>query len=135
MRDEQGGEKFGKAGARLVFLRWEKLRLAYNVIVGLVGLVAIAPFLIDRFDPGFLYGAAPMRALLAGALVYGITANAAYFLGPALECYVRWLGLRSPWLTRVLFGAGTLCSVLITVMLAFTIWLQITVKEFLGLAP
>lgn len=135
MGTENSGAAFRRADARGVFLRWEKLRLAYNVIVGLVGLVAIAPFFIDRFDPGFLYGAAPMRALLAGALMYAIAANVCYFVGPALECYVRWLGLRSPWLTRAVFAAGTLCSVLITVLLAFAIWLQITVREFLGFAP
>ena len=126
--------RFAWNDARAVFWRWERLRLAYNAIVGLLGLVAVAPFVIDRFDPSFRYGTAPSGGLVLAVVLYAAAANTCYFLGPLLECYVRWLGWNSRWLTRILYSLGVLVSVAVTLTCAVMVWLEMSLEEFLGFA-
>ena len=80
---------------------WEKLRLKYNAVLIIPGIIAIS-FLATRDlrSAGFwvLFG-----------LLSGIGANIAYFLGPLTELYVRATLLKcspAPRLRRFLFFGG-----------------------------
>lgn len=128
---EQEMERFTCDDARAVFVRWEKLRILYNLIVGGVGLTALAfctLALTDMFaKPG---NASALIKPLIGALIYGLAANVCYFLGPIIESYARWLGLRAPHITQALFIAGTAFSVLLTAFLGFVMWAVVMFTVF-----
>ncbi len=94
---------------RATFLQWEKLRIVYNVV--LVALTCIATFGLKpelAMDPGFWLA----------AVAAGLAANVCFFIGPMAECYIRWLGYRSPVLTYGLFGAGMAFSSAVTLVAA-----------------
>jgi len=95
---------------RTVLVRWEMMRPLFNLIVGLAGLAALAPYLGQVFHP----------VPLIGALVYAIVANIAYLLGPFFNLYLAFIGLRQRWVAIVIFSLGTFVSVVITVGLAMT---------------
>ena len=99
-----------------ILKRWELLRLPYNLVVGLAGLLALA---LVPFSP----------MTIGGAIIYGLGANVMYLLGPVTELYLnwfvdawenrlvpRWLArfVRSRYVTALLFIAGTLLSVGVT---------------------
>jgi hypothetical protein len=103
---------------KAVLRRWEILRLPYNMLVGLVGLL-----MLTMFPASFL----PNAIVLT--LCYGIGANLMYLLGPATELYLNWVVdawenrlvpnwvaefVRSGYLTAFLFVGGTLFSVGLT---------------------
>lgn len=121
--DGAGKNTFTNADVRAVFLRWEKLRLLYNLIVGLVGAAGAAACVLDLAglfnDP---HDAMPLQVLVIGVVCYGIAANVCYFLGPILESYLRWVGLRAPRLTQTLFITGTVFSVLLTALIGLVMW-------------
>jgi hypothetical protein len=123
MMTEQEAKPFEWANARGMFLRWEKLRPLYNAIVGLVGLAGIAPIVLSWVSPGTFPGfrASPVAAVI-GVLAYAVAANVCYFVGPALECYLRWLGMTVRPLTRTLFIIGTVFSVLLTALFGLYVW-------------
>ncbi len=83
--------------------RWEKLRVVYNVVLAVVVLSfwAIGPG-IRLGDPAFL------RHLARGCL----GANICFCVGPVVNAYAHWLGLRHVAVTVALFVAGTGLSVL-----------------------
>jgi hypothetical protein len=102
-----------------VLKRWEILRIPYNLVVGLAGLLALA-----------LMGSSP--GAIGGAIIYGLGANVMYLLGPITELYMnwfvdvwegrfvpRWLArfVRSRYVTALLFIAGTLFSVAVTLVI------------------
>ena len=105
-----------------VLRRWEVLRLPYNLIVGVTGLISLSMF------PSVAWG----ELMVAGIVVYGVGANVCYFFGPIAELYIHWIadtwGKRlfggqifnfsgpkaSTW---VLFIAGTLFSVALTLFI------------------
>ncbi len=94
---------------RATFLAWERLRIVYNIVlVALTCISVLGTQPQQGLDPGFWLAA-------AGA---GVAANVCYFLGPGLECYLRWLGLRNAMLTSLLFGLGLAFSMLITLAAA-----------------
>ena len=70
--------------ARSVFLAWEKLRIAYVILLALITVLftGVTGILNLRL----------LRLIVLGAVV----ANVAYFAGPTVEKYVRWLGYNSP---------------------------------------
>ena len=76
---------------RLVFRKWERLRLFYNLIL-------VAALLIRQ---------PPLWAWL-DALFYG---NVLYFFGPSVEGYVEWLGEKRKWIMQVLFISGVVLSI------------------------
>ena len=78
-------ERTLQAIARRTFLAWEKLRLVYIAVLGLVTVLLVAP-------AGFLNG-----RLLVLVLEGAVVANVAYFAGPTIETYVRWLGYDRAW--------------------------------------
>ena len=120
---EQEMKPFTNADVRDVFVRWEKLRILYNLIVGLVGAVGVADAVLDL--AGMLeHSTEVMKApvLVVGIVCYGIGANVCYFLGPIIESYVRWLGLRVRHVTQTLFIVGTVLSVLLTGLISLMMW-------------
>lgn len=93
--------------ARRVFLAWEKLRVIY------VALLA-APTLwvaLERWGDPDVMTHFPVTVVLGAAF-----ANLAYFLGPAVEVYLGWLGFRHWGVRAVLFTAGTLFALLLTLL-------------------
>lgn len=73
-----------------VFLKWEKKRLVYNLSL-IIALLIRQPPTWAWFD----------------ALFYG---NVLYFLGPAIEGYVEWLGYKYKWLMPLAFCTGIIVS-------------------------
>ena len=101
--------------------RWELLRIPYNVLVGLAGLVTLMTF-----------SGISWMELVEGAVVFGICANVLYMLGPIAEMYLNWivdLGearyvprrlvrlIRSRWPTTLMFILGILFAVGLTLMI------------------
>ncbi len=84
--------------AREVFLAWEKLRIAYIVVLAChtVFLAGVAGLLNPRV----------LQLVVMGAVI----ANLAFFAGPIVETYVRWLGYNRSWPRWFLFMMGTLLS-------------------------
>ena len=94
--------------AREVFLSWEKLRIAYVAVLALITVLAVGPY-------GFGH-----RRLLRLIVEGAVAANVAYFAGPALETYIRWLGYDRTWPRWVMFVGGTLFSIVLTVAVLAT---------------
>jgi len=94
-----------KAALREIVLGWERLRLLYNGLLLIPGLVVVAVWSTRQGMP-FPVG-------VVGAVLVGLGANLAYFLGPLAELYLRGLFRdgepigRGRWL---LFGAGVVIS-------------------------
>jgi hypothetical protein len=88
---------------RTTFLAWEKLRLLY---IGLLGLLTL-----------LLCGREITNVDLMIMVIFGgIVSNAFYFAGPILETYVRWLGYQGYLLRWILFTAGTLLTMLAAII-------------------
>jgi hypothetical protein len=86
---------------RTIFLRWERLRLPYNIIL----LAATAGF------HGWLLKLLPDYPILLLPLGFAcLGANLCFFAAPAVESYLAWLGLRSRWVGPVLFAGGVAIS-------------------------
>jgi hypothetical protein len=93
--------------ARRTFLAWEKLRIIYVGLLAAVTLVMIGVSgALNR----------PVVFLVVGGAVF---ANLAYFAGPMVETYLRWLGYRRAWLRWVMFIGGTLFSMILAVTALF----------------
>jgi hypothetical protein len=107
-----------------ILKRWEILRIPYNLIVGLAGLLTLA-----MIPPSFLPNA------VVEAIVYGLVANAMYLLGPVTELYLDWFVdawedrfvpgwvarfVRSRCLTALLFVGGSLFSVGLTLAIGLS---------------
>lgn len=89
--------------ARRVFLAWEKLRIAYIIILALitVAITGVAGIFNLRLIAFIGFGA--------------VVANIAYFTGPVIETYVRWLGYNRAWPRWFMFLSGTLLSAILAV--------------------
>jgi len=84
---------------------WEKTRLLYNGILLLPGIGTLAIPMVR--------GSLPIPAALIIAITLGLSANAAFFLGPLAELYLRGLFLKgkpAPILRRLLLIGGLLIS-------------------------
>ncbi len=85
-----------------VVVTWEKLRLVYNVVVG------VAALLLTMLMPGHIL----VRPQLVERIVEGaIFANLCYCAGPMIDGYLTWFGVRHPLITAGLFAAGTFLTV------------------------
>ena len=85
--------------ARKTFLEWEKLRLFY------VAALAVMTLLAGAINVSALLLSVEFWVMVAIGAVF---ANLCYFAGPMIESYVKWLGVRAPWLRAILFVVGTL---------------------------
>jgi hypothetical protein len=89
--------------ARGVFIAWEKLRITYVAVLALVTVLILE--ICGRLTARILF------VIVEGALV----ANVLYFAGPAVEAYLRWLGYHRQWPRWLMFIAGTLLSIALTI--------------------
>lgn len=90
---------------REVVVAWEKLRLLYNGLLALPGVLVLF-LMIDRHGM-------PWIAALVSAVFVAVGANACFLLGPLAELYLRGLLLGGRGLGRgrwLIFGAGTVFS-------------------------
>jgi hypothetical protein len=87
----------------LLFFRWEKLRLLYNAVLGFetIGTLAFHP----SKQP-------PVEVITWLILLAGL-ANLCFCLGPVLDGYAHWMGLRSRATSLSIFGLGTLFAMLL----------------------
>jgi hypothetical protein len=85
-----------------IFLKWEKLRIPYNLILALVLILSHGQSMGARF-----FHPLALSIWLTGAVL----ANLCFFAGPLAEAYIAWLGLRSRVVTVVLFVGGVLISI------------------------
>jgi hypothetical protein len=85
-----------------VVVTWEKLRIPYNVTLLLVTLETAAA--------AFLKGTRSPPDTIGIAILGCIVANAAFMLGPLIDGYLSWLGLRHAGITALLFLIGTLIA-------------------------
>jgi len=89
---------------RTVLLRWEVMRPFYNAILAATGLISLGSYAFCIFQ---------LQALVF-IVLFAIAANLAYFLGPAIDLYIHFLGFRSKWSLGVLFTLGTVFAILVT---------------------
>jgi hypothetical protein len=87
---------------RPIFLRWERLRIPYNL--ALLGMTLLFHWNLVR---GLLSSWAVWFVLVSGAIL----ANLCFFAGPVAESYMAWLGYRSRWIGVTLFVGGVAISV------------------------
>ena len=119
-----------------ILKRWEMLRILYNLVVGLAGLLALA-----MIPPQSL---PYWPSAIAGIIFFGFCANVMYFLGPVAELYVnwfvdawkeqfvpKWMGkfVRSRYLTALMFIAGTLFSVGLTLAIGLAEAFEATLPD------
>jgi len=106
--EPEGAHRSLLATARRVFLAWEKLRIAYVIILALITLLLIGVSGILNLRL--------LRLIIMGA----VAANVAYFAGPTIETYVRWLGYNKIWPRWFMFIGGTLFSIFLAIGLLAT---------------
>lgn len=87
-----------------IFLKWEKLRLPYNLILFLVTVLWYSSW---REGPRGLVLPVMVLFLLIGAVL----ANICFLAGPLAESYITWLGWKSNLVTGILFVGGVLISI------------------------
>jgi hypothetical protein len=106
---------------RQVFLQWEWLRIWYNTVLvfWVLGLVSYFVAYEPNGHPDYPWGWFWL-SIVEGAVV----SNICFFLGPASEAYLHWLGVWAHWMRALVFVAG----------LAFTAFAAFVVVAFL-LAP
>lgn len=85
--------------AKRVFLAWEKLRIAYIAILGVLTCLLAGT---DLFQ----------TRLLVLIVECGLVANICFFAGPIVETYICWLGFGKAWVRWPLFIGGTLLTIL-----------------------
>lgn len=89
---------------------WERLRITFNLLLLSLGLL-----LSWDLHPAF----GVMHVYVFWAVIYGVTVNAFYCLGPLSEIYLLTLFPgRMPQTRLLLFVAGTLLSLAVTTVVA-----------------
>ena len=95
-------------------IRWEQLRVIYNVVVGSFGW---------WLSWGICDEMGGLSSYLFGAILYGVAANMGFSLGPLLSVYLRAFSRFSgERLILPLFVVGTLFSLLVTAVVYWSIW-------------
>lgn len=89
--------------AKPTFLAWERLRLIFVVMLGLLTLLLAGPNIMK------------LRTLLLVA-EGAIVSNLCFFAGPVAETYVRWLGYDRKWVRWFLFVGGTMLTAMLAVV-------------------
>lgn len=98
---------------RKMLVSWEKLRLLYNGVLLVLGVLLLFAF----FSPAFL--SAYWLDVMFGSLMVAVMANIAFFLGPLVEAYTTaFLGLQwRPGARVVVLLAGLIFSALVFMVL------------------
>lgn len=124
-KSESNPTRLTRVEAKAIFIRWEKLRLVYNAVIGLILIVAFLVYALPSQPPLSVWlGYAGLCA------VGGVIANACFFAGPMADVYFAWLGWRSPWTTTVLFVGGFLVTCGLAIL--WFVFLGISVFMFFG---
>lgn len=93
-------DRFHAVGKTMV--AWEKLRLIYNIVMGLfvLAVVAISQAMVARnyFE------------VCAEIAAGGLFANLCYCVGPMIDGYLTWFGVRHRIITIILFICGTILT-------------------------
>ncbi|QJE96145.1 hypothetical protein [Luteolibacter luteus] len=100
-----------KPALRELVLAWERLRIFYNALLLLPGLLILFT-LVTEENIGFI------EALLMGFAV-AVGANCCFFLGPASELYLRGLFRKGEPIGRgrwLIFGSGTMLSLMLFIL-------------------
>jgi hypothetical protein len=84
----------------LLFFRWEKLRLLYNAILGVESIVSLVAYPPPQ----------PPAEVVFWLVILAGLANLCFCLGPVLDGYAHWIGLRSRVTSMVIFTVGTVFS-------------------------
>ena len=104
-------EDYARPSVREVILGWEKLRITFNLLQLAIGLLL-------SWDMAADFGG--VHVYVFWVIIYGVTANAFYCLGPLAEIYLLTLApSRLPRTRLPAFIAGTAFSLIVTVALAF----------------
>jgi hypothetical protein len=101
-----------KSGGRSelgLFLRWERLRLIYNAVLG------VETVLVLMANPP-RGGVEAMGSLAFVVAAYAVVANVCFCAGPVLEGYARLLKIRGTAVTGLLFGLGTAFAMMLTLV-------------------
>jgi hypothetical protein len=100
-----------------IFLKWEKLRLPYNLILAAILLLSQGGNLSTIL-------VLAQSVMLVFWIVGAVLANLCFLAGPLVEAYLTWLGVESRWLTPGLFGLGLLISIPLVLLfpLPFALW-------------
>ncbi|MCW1912764.1 hypothetical protein OJ996_04220 [Luteolibacter sp. GHJ8] len=96
---------------REIVVGWERLRLLYNAILAVPGLLVLSAMTGE-------YGMPALTAVLSAVFV-AVGANLCFLLGPLAELYLRGIFRRGQPLGRgrwLLFGSGTLLSLFLFVL-------------------
>ena len=93
--------------ARAVFLAWEKLRLVYNGLLGIISLLFGVTKLGDLTFWEFLVGGA-------------LAVNVGFCLGPVAEGYLALMGAPRHIARWVIFVPGTLLSCFVAIVCVLT---------------
>ncbi|MCB9673030.1 MAG: hypothetical protein H6736_11650 [Alphaproteobacteria bacterium] len=100
------------AAVGAVVVRWEKLRVAYNLLLGLWTVLLTLPLL---FRPWLSF------TFLDIVFVGAIVANAAFTAAPLLESYITWFVGPNRFVSPVLFSLGTLFTMLLAAATVFAL--------------
>ena len=98
------------------FDEWERLRVAFYGVIGIVAFVTLL-----AIEPSMLVRPDSLSEMAMGA----VAANICFFAGHLVDCYATWLFGRLRWIRPVVFGLGTLGSVLLTIGAVIAIHLQL----------
>lgn len=90
------------SNAKATFLAWERLRVLYVLVLGLLT-VLLAGAELGRLKT--------LMVVAEGAFV----ANVCFFAGPLVETAIHWLGYDGKWVRWLLFICGMLLSCLLVV--------------------
>ncbi|MBB3210702.1 hypothetical protein FHS27_006550 [Rhodopirellula rubra] len=96
--------------AKPTFLAWERLRIIFVGVLGLLTLILAGPNLLN------------LRTLVLVA-EGAIVSNVCFFAGPIVEIYVRWLGYDRNWVRWFLFVGGTMLTAMLAVVTMSTMLL------------
>ncbi len=94
--------------ARETYLAWEKLRIAYVALLAMLTVILIG-----------LSGSLN-RPILVLIVKGAFFANIAFFAGPTIETYVKWLGYDRAWPRWFMFVGGTVLSIVLAVAVLAT---------------
>lgn len=102
-----------KVEIRKVFLSWEKLRLVYNLVLGVI----VCLILFVGWNKFYPWDALEI-------VVCAIAANFCFFAGPFVDAYVGYLVQRRINIVRpILFCLGLIFSIMMTLLVTHRFWM------------
>lgn len=112
--DSAGEVLLNQLALKEVVTGWERKRPVYNLILLVPGLIIVAIMVMNQ--------GMPLAVGVVGALMIGIGANVAYFLGPLAELYFRALFRNGEPIGQgrnLMFGAGLVVSAAVFMLALF----------------